>query len=85
MTTSTHDLVRAFTTAAAALAERMASDLQARDADLATKVAACVEHGHRLKLALITGDAPTIELSTVDDYMHSRIVASIQALSGPQH
>lgn len=85
MTTSTHDLVRAFTAAAAALAERMALDLQARDAELAAKVAACVEHGHRLKLALIAGDAPSVELSTVDDYMHSRVVASIQASIGPQH
>lgn len=85
MNSDIREYVSPFTNAASALAERMFADVQARDPELAAKVAVAVEHGHCLRISFTVGDAPVIELSTVDDYMHPRVIASIQASSGPQH
>lgn len=75
--TSTRDLTRAFVDAASALAERIFAETQARDAELAAKVALSVQHGHRMRIAFTVGEAPIIVLSTVDDYTRERVIASI--------
>ncbi len=72
------EAAKAFTKTGAVLADALLADVQARDPELAAKVAQVIASGEHLVVSLTFTPAPLIELATKDFTGSLKHIGSIQ-------